>query len=101
MFTTNRLSMKWRHQSRQRRFTRMYSSGMHGGWAHLAQGQGFKVSTSGAEEPLLVILFLVAFFIIGFCTGKTHITLIDAVFAKILLTRDTFNQFIGFDFRPT
>ena len=36
------LSMKWRHQSRQRGFTRMYDGGMHGGWAHLAQGPGIQ-----------------------------------------------------------
>ena len=65
------------------------------------KGQGFKVATSGADEPLLVLLFLFAIFIIGFRTGKTHVTFIDAIFAKILLARDTFNQFIGFDFRPT
>jgi hypothetical protein len=65
------------------------------------KGQGFKVATAGADELLLVILFLFAIFIISFCTGKTHITFIDAVFAKILLARDTFDQFIGFDFPPT
>ena len=41
-FTTNILSMKRRHQSRQRGFTRMYDSGMHGGWARLAQGPGIQ-----------------------------------------------------------
>jgi len=63
--------------------------------------QGFKIAISGANEPLLVLLFLFAIFIIGFRTRETHITFIDAIFAKILLARDTFNQFIGFDFRPT
>jgi hypothetical protein len=65
------------------------------------KGQGFKVATSGADEPLLVLLFLFAIFIIGFRTGETHVTFIDAIFAKILIARDAFNQFIGFDFRPT
>jgi hypothetical protein len=58
---------------------------MHGGWAHLAQGQGFKVVTSRVEEPLLVFLFLLAIFIIGFGTGETHIAFIDAIFTEILL----------------
>ena len=38
----NILSMKRRHQSRQRGFTRMYDGGMHGGWAHLGQGPGIQ-----------------------------------------------------------
>jgi hypothetical protein len=63
--------------------------------------QGCKVMIAGADEPLLVLVLLLAIFIIGFGTGETHITFIDAIFAKILLTRDTFNQFIGLDFRPT
>jgi hypothetical protein len=67
----------------------------------LPKGQGFKVATSGADEPLLALLFLFAIFIIGFRTGETHVTFIDAIFAKILIARDAFNQFIGFDFRPT
>jgi hypothetical protein len=65
------------------------------------KGQGFKVATSQPDEPLLVLIFLIAIFIIGFRTGETHVAFIDAIFAKILLTRDTFDQFIGFDFRPT
>jgi hypothetical protein len=65
------------------------------------KGQGFKIAISGADEPLLVLLFLFAIFIIGFRTGETHVTFIDAIFAKILIARDAFNQFIGFDFRPT
>ena len=65
------------------------------------KGQGRKVAISRVDERLLVLLFLFAIFIIGFCTGETHVAFIDAIFAKILLTRDTFNQFIGFDFRPT
>jgi len=65
------------------------------------KGQGFKVETSGTDEPLLVLLFLFAIFIIGFRTGETHVTFIDAIFAKILVARDTFNQFIGLNFRPT
>jgi hypothetical protein len=65
------------------------------------KGQGFKVAISGVDEPLLVVLFLFPLFIISFGTGKTHIAFIDAIFAKILLARITFNQFIGFDFRPT
>jgi hypothetical protein len=62
----------------------MYNSGMHGGWAPLAQGQGFKVENAGADERLLVLLVLVAIFIIGFSTGKTHVTFIDAIFTEIL-----------------
>jgi hypothetical protein len=65
------------------------------------KGQGFEIAISGADEPLLVFLFLFAIFIIGFRTGETHVTFIDAIFAKILIARDAFNQFIGFDFRPT
>ena len=65
------------------------------------KGQGFKVATSGADEPLLVLLFLFAIFIIGFRTGETHVTFIDAIFTEILLARCTLNQFVGFDFRPT
>jgi hypothetical protein len=65
------------------------------------KGQGFKVAISGVDEPLLVVLFLFALFIISFGAGKTHIAFIDAIFTKILLARNTFNQFIGFDFRPT
>jgi len=83
---SNILSVKWRHQSRQHGFTRMYNGGMHGGWAPLAQGQGFKVKTAGENEPLLVFLVLLALFIIGFGTGKTHVTFIDAIFAEILVT---------------
>jgi hypothetical protein len=49
------------------------------------KGQGFKVVTSGVEKPLLVFLFLLAIFIIGFGTGETHIAFIDAVFTEILL----------------
>jgi hypothetical protein len=79
----------------------MYDGGMNGGWAHLAQGPGFKVVTSGVDEPLLVLLFLFAVFIIGFGAGETHVAFIDAIFTEILLARGTFNQFIGFDFRPT
>jgi hypothetical protein len=65
------------------------------------QGEGYSVAGSGAEEPLLVLLFLFTISIVSFGTGETHVTFIDAIFAKILLARDTFNQFIGFDFRPT
>jgi hypothetical protein len=57
--------------------------------------------TSGADEPLLVLLFLFAILVIGFGTGETHVAFIDAIFTEILLARRTFNQFIGFDFRPT
>jgi hypothetical protein len=49
------------------------------------KGQGFKVVTSGVEAPLLVFLFLLAIFIIGFGTGEAHIAFIDAVFTEILL----------------
>jgi hypothetical protein len=49
------------------------------------KGQGFKVVPSGVEKPLLVFLFLLAIFIIGFGTGETHIAFIDAVFTEILL----------------
>jgi hypothetical protein len=38
----NVLSMKRRHQSRLRGFTRRYDGGIHGGWAHLAQGPGIQ-----------------------------------------------------------
>jgi hypothetical protein len=65
------------------------------------KGQGFKIVTSGADEPLLVLLFLFAILVIGFGTGETHVAFIDAIFTEILLARHTFNQFIGFDFRPT
>jgi hypothetical protein len=65
------------------------------------RGQGFKIVTSGADEPLLVLLFLFAILVIGFGTGETHVAFIDAIFTEILLARRTFNQFIGFDFRPT
>jgi hypothetical protein len=65
------------------------------------KGPGSNVSISGVEAPLLVLLFVFAIFIVGFGTGETHVALIDAIFAKILLARCTFNQFIGFDFRPT
>jgi hypothetical protein len=64
----------------------MCNGGMHGGWAHLAQGQGFKVETAAAIEPLLVLLVLVALLIIGFSTGKTHVTFIDAIFTEVLFT---------------
>jgi hypothetical protein len=49
------------------------------------KGQGFKIVTSGVEEPLLVFLFLLAIFIIGFGTGETHVAFIDAIFTEILL----------------
>jgi len=65
------------------------------------KGQGFKIATSGVDEPLLVLLFLLAIFIIGFGTGETHVAFIDAIFTEIVFARDAFNQFIGFDFRPT
>jgi hypothetical protein len=65
------------------------------------QGEGYSVAGSGAEEPLLVLLFLFAIFIIGFRTGETHVTFIDAIFTEILLARCTLNQFVGLDFRPT
>jgi hypothetical protein len=65
------------------------------------KGQGFKVVISGVDERLLVLLFLFAIFIIGFGAGETHVAFIDAIFTEILLARSTFNQFIGFDFRPT
>jgi hypothetical protein len=69
---------------------------------HLSpKGQGFKVATSQTHEPLLVLIFLFAIFIVGFRAGEAHVAFVDAILAKILLTRDTFNQFIGFDFRPT
>jgi hypothetical protein len=65
------------------------------------QGEGYSVAGSGAEEPLLVLLFLFSLFIVGFGTGKTHVTFIDAIFTEILLARCTLNQFVGLDFRPT
>jgi hypothetical protein len=65
------------------------------------QGEGYSVAGSGADEPLLVLLFLFAIFIIGFRTGETHVTFIDAIFTEILLARCTLNQFVGLDFRPT
>jgi hypothetical protein len=65
------------------------------------KGQGFKVVMSGVDERLLVLLFLFTIFIIGFGAGETHIAFVDAIFTEILLTRSTFDQFIGFDFRPT
>jgi hypothetical protein len=65
------------------------------------EGQGANVSTSGVEAPLLVLLFVFDIFVVGFGTGETHVTFIDAVFTEILLARCTLNQFIGFDFRPT
>ena len=51
----------------------------------LPKGQGIKVATSGVEEPLFVLLFLLSIFIIGFGTGETHVAFIDAIFAEILL----------------
>jgi hypothetical protein len=67
----------------------------------LPKGQGIKVTTSEVEEPLFVLLFRLSIFVIGFGTGEAHVAFIDAIFTEILLARDTFNQFIGFDFRPT
>jgi hypothetical protein len=64
----------------------MYNSGMHGGWADLAQGQGFTVETVGVAEFSLVLLVLITFFIIGFGTGKTHVAFIDTIFAEVLFT---------------
>jgi hypothetical protein len=63
--------------------------------------QGVYIATPGAEEPLLVLLFLFAIFIVSFGTGETHVTFIDAIFTEILLARYTLNQFVGLDFRPT
>jgi hypothetical protein len=67
----------------------------------LPKGQGIKVTTSEVEEPLLVLLFRLSIFVVGFGTGEAHVAFVDAIFTEILLARDTFNQFIGFDFRPT
>ena len=67
----------------------------------MPKGQGIKVTTSEVEEPLFVLLFRLGIFVIGFGTGEAHVAFIDAIFTEILLARDTFNQFIGFDFRPT
>jgi hypothetical protein len=65
------------------------------------KGQGFKGATAGVCEPLLVLVFLFAPFVISFGTGKTHVAFIDAIFTEILLTRHTLDQFIGLNFRPT
>jgi hypothetical protein len=65
------------------------------------KGQGFKVAIAGVSEPLLVLVFLFALFIISFGTGKTHVAFIDAIFTEVLLARHTLNQFIGLNFRPT
>jgi hypothetical protein len=48
-------------------------------------GQGSNVATSGVDEPLLILLFVFALFIVSFGAGETHVALIDAIFAKILL----------------
>jgi hypothetical protein len=95
------ISVNWRHRSRQRRIIRMYKRGMDGGWAHPAQGQGFNVETAGSAECSLLLLILLTLFIIGFGTGKTHVTFVNAIFAKVLFTGDAFDQFIGLNFRPT
>jgi hypothetical protein len=49
------------------------------------KGQGFKVVIPGVDEPLLVLLFVFAIFIIGFSAGETHVAFIDAIFTEILL----------------
>jgi hypothetical protein len=64
----------------------MDNGGMYGGWAHLAQGQGFKVKIAMSDELLLVLLVLVSLFIISFGTGKAHVPFIDAIFAEVLFT---------------
>jgi hypothetical protein len=65
------------------------------------EGQGSNVSAPAAEAPLFVLLFVFGLVIVGFGTGKAHVPFIDAIFTEILLARYAFNQFVGFDFRPT
>jgi hypothetical protein len=64
-------------------------------------GPGSTVATYGVEELLLLLLFVFGIFIVSFGAGETHVALIDAIFAKILLARYTLDQFVGFNFRPT
>jgi hypothetical protein len=50
-------------------------------------------------EPLLVVVLYVLDFSLS--AGKTHVAIIDAVLAEVLLARGTLDQFVGFDFRTT
>jgi hypothetical protein len=50
-------------------------------------------------EPLLVIALYVLDF--RLTAGKTHLAIIDAVLAEVLLARDALDQLVGFDFRTT
>jgi hypothetical protein len=49
----------------------------------------------------LFILLLFYLLIIGFGAGETHIAIVDTIFAEILITRHTFNQFVCLYFGTT
>jgi hypothetical protein len=54
-------------------------------WTDSPRQEGRGYSVVGAGGPLLVLLFLFSFFVIGFRTGKTHVTFVNTIFTKILL----------------
>jgi hypothetical protein len=60
-----------------------------------------RIGMCGSIWLFVLLLLLFDLLIVGFRAGKTHIALVDTIFAEILLTRRTFNQFVCLNFGTT